>query len=387
MVLIDLMFSKKCFRRALAALAVSVGLAGGVYAKNSNQQVERIDTAEAEEMVNKLAHQPELICIRYLHYFLGRPEDSPANRFNSTKHYVWYRPNRRGVKYELVQEESQPGRVTESTLLFHTDDLDLDLQKVESKFGKAPRKYFDQMSSPTEEYSFAPNTVISFTQKPNTFQVGRIAINYKGDPLPPPSLEDMARAQMQRKGLGMDHISHGRYREGIGVLSEHLGENPEDIEAHLALAQAFKANCQINEAIAQYRYTLANSGNNPAVQSQCIKDLQEMKVLPSVTADSELQQHSVNLKHKGQRLRRGGLASSKKMPKPGEDPASPLNVQPLDPKALTPMIGEPPSSMLPTGTGDLGPAPAPPPPLSLPSGLPSGMPSAAPGKAPSNEPF
>lgn len=386
MVLIDLMFSKKCFRRALAVLAVSVGLAGGVYAKNSNPQVERIDTAEAEEMVNKLAHQPELICIRYLHYFLGRPEDSPANRFNATKHYVWYRPNRRGVKYELVQEEAQPGRVTESTLLFHTDDLDLDLQKVESKFGKAPRKYFDQMSSPTEEYSFAPNTVISFTQKPNTFQVGRIAINYKGDPLPPPSLEDMARAQMQRKGLGMDHISHGRYREGIGVLSEHLGENPEDIEAHLALAQAFKANCQINEAIAQYRYTLANSGNNPAVQSQCIKDLQEMKVLPSVTADSELQQHSVNLKHKGQRLRRGGLASSKKMPKPGGDPASPLNVQPLDPKAvLPPMIGEPPSSMLPRGTGDLGPAPGSP--IGLPAGMPSGMPSSAPGKAPSNEPF
>jgi hypothetical protein len=171
----------------------------------------------------------------------------------------------------------------------------------------------------------------------------------------------MSRAQLQRKGLAMDHINHGRYRQGIAVLSEHLGESPDDVEAHLALAQAFKANCQINEAIAQYRYTLANSGNNPTVQSQCIKDLQDMKVLPSVTADSELQQHNVNLKHKGQRLRRGGLASSKKMPKPGDDPADPLNVQPLDPKAaLTPVIGEPPvAPAFQSGTSDLSPAPLP----------------------------
>ncbi len=356
MVLFVPMNIKKNLCRIIVACSLSVGLVSAVGAKNSRPPVDQIDTAETEEMVNKLSHQPELICIRYLHYFLGRPEDSPANRFNPTKHYVWYRPNRRGLKYELVQEEAQPGRITESTLVFHTDDLDLDLQKVESKFGKSPRKYFDQTSAPTEEYSFAPNTVISFTQKPNTFQIGRIAINYKGDPLPPPSLEDLARAQLQRKGLGMDHLSHGRYRESIGVLSEHLGESPEDIEAHLALAQAFKANCQINEAIAQYRYTLANSGNNPTVRAQCVKDLQDMKVLPSVAADTELQQHNVNLKHKGQQLRRGGLASTKKMPQTGADP---LNVQPLDPKsALAPVIGEPPvAPSFTTNSPDITPAP------------------------------
>jgi hypothetical protein len=188
MVLIESMSVKRNLCHLVAAISLSIGLSDCVLGKNANPKVERIDTAETEEMVNKLSHQPELICIRYLHYFLGRPEDSPANRFNPTKHYLWYRPNHSGVKYELVQEEVQPGLVTESTLVFNTDDLDLDLQKVESKFGKAPRKYFDQASSPTLEYSFAPNTVISFNQRANTFQVGRIAINYKGDPLPPPSL-------------------------------------------------------------------------------------------------------------------------------------------------------------------------------------------------------
>jgi hypothetical protein len=374
MVLFVPMNIKKNFCRIVTAVSLSVCSAGGVLAKNSKPPPDQIDTAETEEMVNKLAHQPELICIRYLHYFLGRPEDSPINRFNPTKHYVWYRPNRRGLKYELVQEEAQPGHITESTLVFHTDDLDLDLEKVESKFGKSQRKYFDQTSAPTEEYSFAPNTVMSFTQKPNTFQIGRIAINYKGDPLPPPSLEDIARAQLQPKGLGMDHIAHGRYREGIGVLSEHLGENPDDIEAHLALAQAFKSNCQINEAIAQYRYTLANSGNNPNVRNQCVKDLQDMKVLPSVAADTELQQHNVNLKHKGQRLRRGGLASTKKMPIPADDP---LNVQPLDPKsALSPVIGEPPVAPAFKGNSpDLNPFPTSAPVPTLPT------------TPPSNEPF
>lgn len=355
------MLFKRNLSCLLAAVSLSVLSSGLVGAKNS---VERIDTAETEDLVNRLGHQPELICIRYLHYFLGRPEDAPANRFNPTKHYVWYRPNRRGIKYELVQEEAQPGRVTESTLVLHTDDLDLDLTKVESRFGKAPRKYFDQTTAPTEEYSFAPNTITSFTQKHNTFQISRIAINYKGDPLPPPSMEDMARASLQRKGLGVDHLTHGRYRESIGVLSEHLGENPEDVEAHLALAQAFKANCQINEAIAQYRYTLANSGNFPQVREQCVKDLQDMKVLPSVSADAELQQHQVNLKHKGQRLRRGGLASTKKMP-PGLNGADPLNVQPIDPKALSPVIGEPPVAPSFKGdAADLGPAPSSPPTLS-----------------------
>lgn len=408
MVLVDSMFIKRNFCHIVAALTLAIGAVSNssAVAKSSNAQPDKIDTAEAEELVNKLAHQPELLCIRYLHYFFGRPEDSPANRFNTTKHYVWYRPNRRGVKYELVQEEAQPGIVTESTLLFHTDDLDLDLQKVESKFGKSPRKYFDQSSAPTEEYSFAPNTVISFTQKPNTFQVNRIAINYKGDPLPPPSLEDMGRAQMQRKGLAMDHLNHGRFREGIGCLSEHLGENPEDIEAHLALAQAFRANCQINEAIAQYRYTLANSGNNPDVQSQCIKDLQEMKVLPSVAADTQLQQHNVNLKQKGQRLRRGDLASSKKMSQQGQDPSSALNVQPLDPNAGRAPGGMPMAPNFNANGPDLGPAPMPGvmnmqmpgssmpgamntqmPGNSMPGATNTQMPTGPSGKAPSNEPF
>jgi hypothetical protein len=352
------MYIKKTLCQIIAAASIAVGMASVAQSKNKQPPPDQIDTAETEELVNKLSHQPELICIRYLHYFLGRPEDSPINRFNPSKHYIWYRPNHSGVKYELVQEEPQPGNVLESTLVFNTDDLDLDLQKVESKFGKAPRKYFDQMSSPTEEYSFAPNTVISFTQKPNAFQIGRIAINYKGDPLPPPGPEDIARAQLQRKGLAMDHIMHGRYREGIPVLSEHLGESPDDIEAHLALAQAFKGNCQINEAIAQYRYTLANSGNNPTVRAACIKDLQDMKVLPSVAADTELQTHNVDLKHKGQRLRRGSLATSKPMKKNAPDDGA-LNLQPIDPSAaLAPVIKEPPVAPSFTGQGpDLRPSP------------------------------
>jgi hypothetical protein len=375
--LIVVMNIRRKFCQIIAAVSLAITYANAALAKAPPP--DQIDTAETEELVNKLSHQPELICIRYLHYFLGRPEDSPANRFNPNKHYVWYRPNRRGVKYELVQEELQPGVVSESTLVFHTDDLDLDLQKVEKKFGKSQRKYFDQTSSPTEEYSFAPNTVISFTQKPNAFQVGRIAINYKGDPLPPPGVEDIARAQLQRKGLAMDHIGHGRYREGISVLSEHLGESPDDIEAHLALAQAFKGNCQINEAIAQYRYTLANSGNNQTVQAACIKDLQDMKVLPSVASDTHLEQHNINLKHKGQRLRRGDLASSKEMKKPL--PGNPLNLQPIDPKsALNPVINEPPTAPAFKGS-TLDPTPSP-------IGTPPVSPYVpATPAVPSNEPF
>lgn len=294
-----------------------------------NVKPEKIDRPETEQLIEKLGHQPELLRVEYLQYLLGHPEDLGANRFNTSKHYIWYRQHHQGIKFELIQEEPKPGMIVESTFIMHVDDLPLDLQKVESKFGKAPHKFFDQQACPTEEYAFAPNTVTSYTQKHNTFQVDRIAIHYKGDALPPPSALDMATASAQRKNEAMSHFQNKKYPASMTVLREHLGEHPEDLEAHLTLARAYRSNCQINEAIAQYRYTLQNAGADAAIRTACIADLQAMKVLPSAPADKEEQRHVVKLKHKGQRLRRGSLDARAPL-------ENPLGIQPIDPTAIVP---------------------------------------------------
>lgn len=198
----------RIFRQAVALSCAACLFAPPSYSFHhpGNVKPEKVDTPATEQLIEKLSHQPELLRIEYLHYMLGLPEDLGANRFTTSKHYIWYGKHHQGIKYELLQEQPQPGIITESTFVVHIDDLNLDLQKVEGKYGKAPHKYFDQQSNPTEEYAFAPNTVTSFTQKHNTFQVDRIAIHYKGDALPPASPLDLATASAERKNEAMSHF-------------------------------------------------------------------------------------------------------------------------------------------------------------------------------------
>lgn len=275
-----------------------------------------------------------------------------------SKHYTWCRDNGQGAKYELMQEESKAGVVVESTFLLHADDLKLDLPGVESKYGPGAHKFFDQQTWPAEEYSFAPDTQITFTQGHNQFRVTRITVHYKGAGLPTVADADMIAAHLYRKNRAMAATQKATPPQAITLLREHLSEHPEDFEAQVALANSYKANCELNQAMAQFTLTLgqAQAVNDQATVQLCLKGLQELRLAPSVPADTQLQKHEVKLLKNGQRFHIGDLAKKPDPNQPGapgnsvsgnlpagttgmSGPDNPLNINFLDPPPFNPLLG------------------------------------------------
>jgi hypothetical protein len=166
--------------------------------------------------------------------------------------------------------------------------------------------------------------------------------------------------------------------ESVVLLREHLGDHPEDLEAQVALANSYRGACQLNQAIAQFTSTLgqARAANDDATAQICVKGLQDLRLAPSVAADTEIQKHEVNLRHKGQGFHIGDLDKSDKnqaalgnsttpglagAPMAGDNP---LNINFLDPPPINPLglagqapntvpdysirpgVGQPPQSLL-----------------------------------------
>jgi hypothetical protein len=327
------------------------------YRKQSQKEKEALKKPSDKpnfELVEQIAHQPELMNLRYLQYVIGPPEKTP-NQIGYVKRYYWRDPdpNADSIKFELVQTESAPGRICQSVLIARMENLDdVDLKKLESRYGSEPsknasqiskddpnqppqkgylstKKFFDQQSCPNLQYVFVPNTYVDFKQPQDTFHITQATITYKGECLPPLSAVSLLQAQQAYRTLALDHHKNERWRQAVPALRNHVAEHPEDAEARIALAEAYRGNCNVNEAIEQYRIAMGET-NDPQVAQQCLKGLQEMRVLPKPDADPP-QQHQLKIVHNGQRFR---IADEEKQQKPQPQPG--FNVQPMDPPSILP---------------------------------------------------
>ena len=133
------------------------------------------------ELVDKLAHQPELMNVRYLQCILGHPA-TVAQNYDPDKHYCWYGlvNGRRKSLYELVEHYVAPGQVSDAEFVAHLPPNKMDLKDVESRYGAAPWKLFDQRCYPVARYSFVPDTCLSFTEPQDAFFVSEVAVSYRG---------------------------------------------------------------------------------------------------------------------------------------------------------------------------------------------------------------
>ena len=221
--------------------------------KKAIQALKKPSDEPTLQLVEQIAHQPELMNLRYLQYVIGPPSNA-ASQFGYIKRYYWDDPSQQGlVKYELMQRESSPGQISESTLLVRMPNLDkVDLPSLESKYGIQGKKYFDQKASPNLQYSFAPDTKVSFKQPQDTFHVTEATVSYSGVGLPPLSAMSLSQAQQLHRTAALAQHKDGNWHQAIPALRDHVAENPDDAEARLALAEAYKGNCNLNEAIDQY---------------------------------------------------------------------------------------------------------------------------------------
>jgi hypothetical protein len=259
------------------------------------------------EFIAKVAHQPELMNLGYLSHTIGRPTADLRNPRSPVKHYYWYGEQGGAMRYTLTQTENAPGRISQSTLTVFMPNLPMHLADIESKYGVAPTKFYDQSSAPNIKYSFAPFTTVDFKQPHNKFQVSEATVAFAGYALPPLTPAEILEASTAHRTTALTHHQNGKWTKAIPALKEELAENPSDVDARIALAEALKEHSNINESIEQYRIALAQS-LNPQQTDRCIQALRDMRVLPG--PDGLPQQKLISLQQHGQLMKEGDVGDN-----------------------------------------------------------------------------
>jgi predicted Zn-dependent protease len=94
-----------------------------------------------------------------------------------------------------------------------------------------------------------------------------------------------------------EHVSA---RESLPVLEARAKTRPGDPEAHLHLAEAYKAQSQLVGAIGEYKVALALSGGNQEVRDKALSALRQMHVIDDA---DPLDRRKLELVNGGQFLR------------------------------------------------------------------------------------
>lgn len=235
---------------------------------------------EITGLVNKLVLQPELMNIEYLQYVIGLPEKGHQQVPYNHKNYHWYQEPGRVVRYALEQNGPHPEVSTDSKFTIHLQNSRLTMNDLPNMFGPMTKQTFDHRSHLTSVYSWTSNTYVAFSHPPNDTHVREIQIRYNGPPLPGPSEEDLQLAYNFRKANMLAAAAAGHHQEAVPWLIVDTKKNPNDANSHLALADSFRGNLQLNQAIKEYYKAMELAPNDQAVQSRCVAALVELRVLP-----------------------------------------------------------------------------------------------------------
>lgn len=297
------------------------------------------------ELINNLAHKPELMNLDYLQHFIGRPQNERSQQALAQKQYFWYDPDG-GVRRQLYQTEHPIGKVVESRLIMELPDSKLTIGDIERLYGKTARRFYEYGAHATLLYSLVPNTQLVFVVPRTTFRVGQVKINYRGPALPEPAAADMTLARARLSSQMEEMIGKEQWDQVVPHLLRRLKDNPRDGEAHYQLGRAYARQGHIHEAIVQYKSALAMtaptsatalgdaaavaSGSGSAapasvsgeeLRNKCLEGLRELRVLPVPEEQQERdleRRKKFKIVQKGQRIRAQG---KEKVPEPRKETA------------------------------------------------------------------
>ncbi len=251
--------------------------------------------SNTEGLLRQLANQPWLMTPDYLSMQFGHPENTGGG-FDRT--YYWYNQHHKPV-CELHQNMEPGNQILDNTFIMHLEDSGLAADDIEKTFGQPAKHFYDFQSNPTQQYSFAPNTVLLFTSPRNSFQVSEARIIYKG---PPPAPENQPAVHGQEDGRMIQAqaaISAKNWEGAVPVLQSVLKEHPDNARAHCLLGKCYRQQGSLNDAIIQYKAALALSGEDQQTRSQCVAGLEELRVIPH----PEQTNSSTTITRKGQHLK------------------------------------------------------------------------------------
>jgi hypothetical protein len=147
-------------------------------------------------------------------------------------------------------------------------------------------QHYDKSLNPESTYSLSANTTVTTLVPPNCFTVKQIEVEYKGPELPPLSQDEVNASIDERRARALDHHQKGQHDQALPLLVRHLQVRPTDAEAHLKLAESYKARCCINPAIEQYHLALQFAGDDDDLRKRCLDGLQTLKVIPDGKAET-----------------------------------------------------------------------------------------------------
>lgn len=233
------------------------------------------------ELINKLATQPELMNVQYLRWVIGSPENERSQFAMKSKNFFWYNPLGHRCMYELHQDGPALGVNTVCSFTLHLIKSQVTTKEMEKVFGGDHKRVFDRQAYPVDVYQTGPYTRIACTQPHNSFRVEKIQVLYDGPPLSPPSKQEILNAYNagKEKALALADANDDP-RVAIPWLEREVRYHPQDANLHLQLAQAYRSNLMLPEAINEYGTAARLAGNDRNVVSACRTALIEMKVFP-----------------------------------------------------------------------------------------------------------
>ncbi|MBU6452450.1 MAG: hypothetical protein KGS72_11765 [Cyanobacteria bacterium REEB67] len=233
-----------------------------------------------------LARRPELMHPQYLRMVLGSPDQARAHSFPANS-FSWSQSDLWKVRYSLSRtmgggsSGGANGFECRQFIVAYGQSK-IRLKDLQSRLGKPTRCYFNDRAQPVELYQISPTTTLSASEPINSFDIERIIVSYTGPVLPPVGQQDLFQASLFRQEQIDHHLDRGNRERGLAFLQEHIDDNPEDIEAHLLLADTLQRRSDVNGAIAEYRraLALAQGSSDLPMQKKAIKGLRRFGLAP-----------------------------------------------------------------------------------------------------------
>jgi tetratricopeptide (TPR) repeat protein len=285
MIRIDLQYLRQLL--ITYALAVFALFLPAVQGKNQAPGAKAIqDRTQADmTLIGHLAESPQLMNIDYLECYLG-PKDSLLKTGLAQRHRtsapaintLWRDASGRHVAYQLVTSmQSRSDYMAEFNALI-PESMHRRLKEMNKILNLSAKPSYDEQGKPIDIYESRPDTKVLIYQAPGLADLNKIRVIYAGNMLPPPSAADMQQAMQYRRDSAIAHQKVGNHEQAATLLKEHLRSNPDDAEAHLKLAESYKAQCRVNEAISEYRTALNSSGSDNDLRKRCIEGLHSLKI-------------------------------------------------------------------------------------------------------------
>jgi tetratricopeptide (TPR) repeat protein len=240
------------------------------------------------KLVAKLAAAPNLIAYDYLVSVLGLPNRVSVLPGGLARQAEWYELGTNQLRYRFQQEFGllvQGGDVRNHFELIFHDGVRIDLHELAKRLDSSCMTHFNDRGYLTGVYKVTPNTTLEACQPNNYRALSEISISYVGTNLPPPRQTEILQALQVRRAEAFEQHVNGYHAKAAPLLSAYLRDFPNDAEAHLKLADSYKACGCLNQAINQYSLAYALSDTDSQIRRAAAQELKALNVCPFTPLD------------------------------------------------------------------------------------------------------